>query len=140
MAYWLFQNNPKYYRILDAIRECEQMPWLVTRYQDKIAVGDGVLVWVAGKAAGIYAVAQVSSAPQIREEMVDKDYWIDATRAKDKPYVTIKFLRKLLGQPLRRRELKHDSILKNLLVIRAPNSTNFKVTDQEWQRVYDLKG
>ncbi len=29
-------------------------------------------------------------------------------------------------------------ILKNLLVIRAPNSTNFKVTQEEWQRVHEL--
>jgi len=28
MAYWLFQGNPKYYRILDGIRGFTQMPWL----------------------------------------------------------------------------------------------------------------
>jgi hypothetical protein len=30
--------------------------------------------------------------------------------------------------------LLQDPILKNLLVIRAPNSTNFKVTTEEWKR------
>ena len=58
----------------------------------------------------------------------------------DKPHVKIRFLRKLLGQPLRRLELKRDRILKDLLVIRAPNSTNFKVTPQQWEQVYQLKG
>jgi hypothetical protein len=29
MAYWLFQSNPKYYRILDAIQDLEQMPCLM---------------------------------------------------------------------------------------------------------------
>lgn len=53
MSYWLFQGNPKYYRILEAIRDLEQIPWLVTRYAKDIAVGDGVLVW--GK-AGVYAI------------------------------------------------------------------------------------
>jgi len=43
MAYWLFQGNPKYYRIIDAIRDFEQMPWLVTRYGKEIMPGDGVL-------------------------------------------------------------------------------------------------
>ena len=28
MAYWLFQGNPKYYRVIDGIRDFEQMPWL----------------------------------------------------------------------------------------------------------------
>ena len=30
MAYWLFQGNPKYYRIMDGIRDFEQMLWSVT--------------------------------------------------------------------------------------------------------------
>jgi len=32
MTYWLFQGNPKYYRIIDGIRDFEQMPRLTTRY------------------------------------------------------------------------------------------------------------
>lgn len=140
MAYWLFQNNPKYYRVVDAIRECEEMPWLVTRYREKITVGDGVLVWISGKQAGIYAIAQVIESATVPTEMPDQDYWIDTSRAQGKPHVKIKFLRKLLGQPLRRRELRYEPVLKDLLVIRAPHSTNFKVTPEQWQRVYDLKG
>jgi predicted RNA-binding protein with PUA-like domain len=139
MAYWLFQSNPKYYRILDAIRDLEEMPWLVTRYGKQIAVGDGVLVWMSGEQAGIYAIAEIVSPPQVLTELPDLDYWLDSDRTKDKSFVTIRFLRKLLGQPLRRTELKQDRILANLLVIRAPNSTNFKVTLEEWERVRQLK-
>ena len=140
MAYWLFQNNPKYYRVMDAIRECDEMPWLVTRYREKITVGDGVLVWISGKQAGIYAIAQVIESAIVPTEMPDQDYWIDTSRAQGKPHVKIKFLRRLLGQPLRRRELMQEPVLRDLLVIRAPHSTNFKVTPEQWQRVYDLKG
>lgn len=139
MAYWLFQSNPKYYRILDAIRDLEEMPWLVTRYRKQIAVGDGVLVWMSGEKAGIYAIAEIVSPPQVLTKLPDLDYWLDFDRTKDKSFVTIRFLRKLLGQPLRRTELKQDRILANLLVIRAPNSTNFKVTLEEWERVRQLK-
>jgi hypothetical protein len=35
--------------------------------------------------------------------------------------------------------LKQDPILKNLMVIRVPNGTNYKVTQQEWQRVHELR-
>ncbi|MCT7953531.1 EVE domain-containing protein [Ancylothrix sp. C2] len=48
MAHWLFQGNPKYYRLRDVIRDSEQMPWLVTRYSKGMAVGDAVLSWQAG--------------------------------------------------------------------------------------------
>jgi len=57
MAYWLFQSNPKYYRIMDGIRDFEQMLWSVTRYAKDMVSGDGVLIWVSGEQAGIYAIA-----------------------------------------------------------------------------------
>jgi predicted RNA-binding protein with PUA-like domain len=141
MNYWLFQGNPKYYRFFDAIKELDEMPWLVTRYAKEISVGDGVLVWMSGEQAGIYAVAEISQSPQILTEFSDAEYWIEKNRFReDKPYAKIRFMRKLLGQPLRRFELKQDRVLRNLLVIRVPNSTNFKVTHEEWEQVYQLKG
>lgn len=139
MTYWLFQGNLKYYRVLDAIKDLEEMPWPVTRYGKEMAVGDGVLIWVAGAEAGIYAIAELIDTPKILSELPDASYWIDPNRAEGKQQAKIRFVRKLLGQPLRKLELKQDQILKNLLVMRAPNSTNFKVTEEEWKRVYQLK-
>ena len=141
MNYWLFQANPKHYRLLDAIRDCDAIFWLVTRHTKDIAVGDGVLVWMSGENAGIYAVAEVIEAPHLLTKIPHEDYWLDRDRFReDKPHVKIRFLRKLLGQPLRRLELKRDRILRDLLVIRAPYSTNFRVTPEQWQQVYQLKG
>ena len=141
MNYWLFQANPKYYRLLDAIKDLDEISWLVTRYTNDMEVGDGVLIWMSGKNAGVYAVAEITQPPHLITEIPDPDYWIDPTRFRqDKPHVRIRLIRKLLGQPLRRFELKRDRILRDLLVIRAPNSTNFKVTPQEWEQVYQLKG
>lgn len=141
MQYWLFQGNPKYYRILDAIRSLDSMPWLVTRYADKMQIGDGVLVWIAGPDAGIYAIAEIIETPKILDSIPDLDYWTTPISAKkDKPRAQLRFLRKLLGQPLRKHELRQDRILKDLLVIKAPNSTNFRVTPEQWERIYQLKG
>ncbi len=96
---------------------------------------------MAGPEAGIYAIAEVIKPPQLYPELPDPDYWLVPKNAKlDKPRAELKFIRKLLGQPLRRNELKQDQILRELLVIRAPNSTNFKVTEPQWQRVCALKG
>jgi hypothetical protein len=46
MAYWLFQGKPKYYHIIDAIGDFQQMPWLVARYAKEMSVGDSVLILV----------------------------------------------------------------------------------------------
>ena len=138
MAYWLFQGNPKYYRVLDGIRDFEQMSWLVTRYAKDIAPGDGVLVWVSGKEAGIYAIAEVTEPAQVLGQLPDRKYWTDASCGVGKHQAIIRFTRKLLEHPLLKTNLLQDPVFKNLLVIRAPSATNFKVTPEEWQRVHDL--
>ena len=138
MLYWLFQGNPKYYRVLNAIADFEQMPWLVTRYGKEMNIGEGVLVWVSGKEAGIYATAEIVSLAEKLEDIPDRNYWIDKSRLGIKPQAIIRFTAKFIEKPLLREQLKLDPVLKDLLVIRAPNSTNFKVTPQQWQRVHQV--
>lgn len=139
MAYWLFQSNPKYYRIMDGIRDFEQMSWLVTRYAKDMVSGDGVLIWVSGEQAGIYAIAEILESPKNVDTSPDIGYWIDTSRASNRTYAKIRFTSKLLDKPLLRENLKQDPILQHLMVIRVPNGTNYKVTPQEWQRVHELR-
>lgn len=138
MAYWLFQGNPKYYRVLEAIKELEAIPWLVTRYANNIAPGDGVIIWLSGSQGGIYATAEVVEPAQFLTEIPDKKYWVDSTRALGKQQAIIRFTNKFLESPLLKNQLQEDSVLKNLLVLRAPNSTNFKVSSEEWEQVQKL--
>ncbi len=143
MAYWLFQANPKYHRIFEAIRDLDEMPWLVTRYRQQMQPGDGVLVWVAGEKAGVYAIASIVSEPEILapKDIADLDYWTDPSRIRTtKARTHIQFFRKLLGQPLRKHELRFDRTLRDLEVIHTPSRTNFKITPDQWHRVYQLKG
>ncbi len=62
MSCWLFQGNPQYFRVLEAIRDFEQMYWTITRYAKEIVPDDGVLLWKAGEQAGIYAMATPRSS------------------------------------------------------------------------------
>ena len=138
MAFWLFQGNPQYYRVLDAIKELEQMPWLVTRYAKDIIPGDGVIIWISGKQGGIYATAEVIEPAQFITQIPDKKYWVDSTRTLGKQQAIIRFTHKLTESALLKNRLQEDSVLKNLLVLRAPNSTNFKVSAEEWEQVQKL--
>jgi hypothetical protein len=138
MAYWLFQGNPKYYRVLEAIKELEAIPWLVTRYANNIAPSDGVIIWLSGSQGGIYATAEVVEPAQFLTEIPDKKYWVDSTRALGKQQAIIRFTNKFVESPLLKNQLQEDSVLKNLLVLRAPNSTNFKVSSEEWEQVQKL--
>jgi predicted RNA-binding protein with PUA-like domain len=141
VAYWLFQGNPKYYRIVDAIKDFEQMPWLVTRYAKDMVIGDGVLIWMSGEKSGIYAIAEIVEAPRTWEARPDIGYWIETSKLTPTSLHTkIRFTSKLVDKPLLRSDLLNNPVLKDLTVIRVPNSTNFKVTAEQWQRVFELRG
>jgi EVE domain len=139
VVYWLFQGNPKYYRLLEAIRDFEQMPWLVTRYAKEITAGNGVLIWKAGDKAGIYATAKIIEPPSFLEKQPDLNYWLDKSRLGSKPQAIIQFTHKWLDRPLLREDLKQDPLLKDLSVIRQPNATNYKIAPQQWQRVQECQ-
>jgi hypothetical protein len=67
MQSWLFQANPKYSQILEAIQKLDGIYWLVTRYDKEITPSNRVLIWIAGKQAGIYAIAEVAAKPQFMD-------------------------------------------------------------------------
>jgi hypothetical protein len=139
MAYWLFQGNLKYYRVLDAIKDLSEMYWTLTRYKTEPAAGDGVLLWIAGLDAGIYAIATLVEAPQLLTQEGDLDYWLERkVNIGAIPQVKMRFTHKLLAHPLLKSTLKTDPILQTLPVIRQPNSTNYKITEAHWQRVHEL--
>ena len=73
---WIFQGNPDQFD-LDAYLGTSptQLPWLVTRYAQRIAVGDQVFIWrtqgSAQKDAGIIAEATVVAPAMPRPESAD---------------------------------------------------------------------
>ena len=138
--FWLFQGNPKYYKVTEAIRDFEQVPWTVTRYAKEMQLGEGVLVWISGAKAGIYAIGTIVGLPELIPNPPDIGYWVDQGQLGQKPCARIRFNQKLLDRPLLRSELQQDPVLNDLMVIRQPNSTNFKVTEAQWQRVFELRG
>jgi predicted RNA-binding protein with PUA-like domain len=139
MTYWLFQGNPKYYRILEALRDLETIPWRVTRYGSQMQPGELALIWMAGPEAGLYALGELVNQPTLPQQPIpDRAYWLDTTAIGTKPQVTLRLTHRFLEHPLRRSDLKQDPLLQDLSVIRQPNCTNYKVTPAQWQRIRQL--
>ena len=131
---WLFQANPKYYRILEALQGLDQLAFLTNRYKDTIAVGDVVLLWMSGKHAGIYAQARVAEGVELRgSDGPDASFWAEASATNDvKPRVVLAIERRFLGNPLLKTRIADEPGLKDLMILRQPNGTNFRVTAKEW--------
>jgi hypothetical protein len=139
MNSWLFQANPRYSQILEAIQNLDGIYWLVTRYDKEITPSDLVLIWIAGKQAGIYAIAEVAEAPQFMDEPPDIDIWTMPIRARARFYAPVTFQQKLLDTPLLKSVLLYDRILCEMEVIRCPRNTNFRVSEAQWHRVITLR-
>jgi len=116
---WLFQANLDEYELEDEIKPQRKVRWEVSRYFERLIAGDLVVLWQAGKRAGVYGLAELTS------DAYEKDggSWVDLR------YVG------LCEPPIfRKAGLTSHCVLRHLDVIRMPPAGNpFRVHDDEWK-------
>ena len=141
MVFWIFQADPKRYRLLDALADLDEIVWEVNQHLREIHAGDGVLIWQAGAEAGIYGIGEVATEPA---PMPAHDpYWTEdegERAAQPKPRVKLRVTQRLLDRPLLRSELRQDPSLQSLSILRFAQGTNFPVSEEEWTRLQELLG
>ena len=137
---WIFQANPKFYRILEALQHLNRMQFLTNRYKDRIHVGDIVLLWMSGNHAGIYAQARVVEGVADRKsDGDDAAFWADpSSGATTKPRVVLAIEKRFLGNPLLKTTIAATEGLANLMILRQPNGTNFPVDADAWELLRPL--
>ncbi len=135
---WIFQANPNRYDILNALADNEidqEKHWLVNQHRNEISNGDIGLIWLSGREGGIYAVAEITSNPEmlVASEKEEK-YWIDSEdKNKERLRVKMELKINLLNNPITKEELKRIPELENLSIFRQSQGTNFRVTENEWR-------
>jgi hypothetical protein len=140
---WIFQANPERYDILNALADPEVLQrytWQVNQHKERIKKGDMGLVWMSGKEAGIYGVADIVSNPEISGETAAEEvYWID-DKDKGKKILRVTLTNRILliNSPIYRHELKADERLDHLSILKMPQGTNFPVAPDEWRVIKDL--
>ena len=137
---WIFQANPKFYRILEALQTLDHMQFLTNRYKDRIQIGDIVLLWMSGKYAGIYAQARVIEAVEQRMSTAEEAaYWADPKNGEtQKPRVVLTIEKRFLGNPLLKSTIAKKEGLGSLMILRQPNGTNFRVDADQWKLIRPL--
>jgi hypothetical protein len=137
---WIFQVNPKFYRILEALQHLDRMQFLTNRYKDRIHVGNIVLLWMSGNHAGIYAQARVVEGVADRKsDGDDAAFWADpSSGATTKPRVVLAIEKRFLGNPLLKTTIAARKRLANLMILRQPNGTNFPVYADAWELLRPL--
>ena len=136
---WLFQSNPLLYDLRGALRSLTDQVWSVSRYAKRIAAGDRVYLWEAGRWGGIAAVAEISETPRVRPEPQEQIPFARASHlfARDRLRAGLKILRVIEPLVARSAVLERPE-LRELGVLRCPRGTNFPLTWDQWHVVNSM--
>lgn len=123
MKAFIFQSVPDRLDLRDELGKDRRFTWYATRYQNLMAVGDLVFFWMGGdlKIRGIYGWGTLSSKPYI------KSAW-------DSHGVDV-LCKHRFRRPILATDLEDDPVLDAMLIRRAPQGTNFLLSDDEVTRL-----
>ncbi|MBM7702914.1 AAA family ATPase [Metabacillus iocasae] len=129
---WIFQGNPKYYDVINAVKNLDSITWAVNQYPKQIKAGDKAYIWLSGSGGGIIAVGTVQGDPKMTEPHLEDPY----NRSEElnrEPYlaVDIKIEEKLVDSIVERTTLLADERTKKMGILTYPGATNFPVTKEE---------
>ena len=141
---WIFQGNPKTFDLDDYLaRYPELIYWIVPRYRAEVAVGDRAFIWRSGTESGVVASGTVVEAPVngtevLHPEALGDDLWFADKPDVEGPKVGIALdsVRLSLAEGmLPRNVVKADSQLGKGTIIKMPNGTVFRLSDEECRRM-----
>lgn len=144
MSTWIFQGNPDKFRIDEYLRDFNEIFWAVKQehFKDQIEQGDTVYIWRAGGKSklpsGIVAKGIVLSKPELRHVPQDmQEYWIENNNNNESLQVIIRILNIADKEKkvIKRSSLIKDPILKNMLIIKFANNTNYLVSTNHSERL-----
>ena len=128
---WLFQGNPKYYRIRPALHHfmatSKPTTWLVKAHKNEVSAGDEVFFWEAGPKAGLVGWGEVQTEPA-RIPLEEEESKFVVLKAKfDGPQLRVRI--KVEGECyLSRSELRGIEALRTWTPVRrGVEGTNFRI-------------
>jgi len=126
MNYWIFQTTPERYDLRKELKEGKEVIWHVTRYRSRMDSGDLVFFWLAGpeEMRGIYGWGKLLSRPYRKPQQ--------------KLYAVNIKVEGTLRHHLTVKRIREHPALETLVILRAPQGTNFALTSKEGQVLEEL--
>ena len=123
---FIFQSVPKRFDLREKLMAGKPDTWEAIRYRDQMRPDDIVFFWMGGNSRrrGLYGWGRITSLPYFKKG------W-------DKPGVDVIYEVKF-REPILVERFRDDKILSQLLIIRAPQGTNFLLSEEQAHRLIDL--
>jgi hypothetical protein len=118
-----------------AVRNNLLHDWTIAAHKDKIKKGDKAIIWLTGKKAGCYALAQITSDPS-ETNVPSSDSHLWKTERKNSLKVGIKVTNNLLDRPVLWHTIKETEGLTDLKV--GIQGTNFSATRKQYNILLKL--
>lgn len=135
--YWIFQGNPNIYNVVAALNDNMLTTWNVKAHEDKIKIGDKLILWVTGKDQGCYALGEIVS--DVFDGLVEEDqvkYYAQQNKNAFSKQVKIKITKNLSNNPIKREVIQNINELKEMKV--GNQGTNFSATEEEYETMLSL--
>ena len=126
MNAFIFQCIPERFDLRKEIEVGKNETWYATRYRNEMKPGDLVLFWMGGDEhfRGLYGWGELTSAPYL------KSGW-------DSHGVDVRYRGKF-DRPILAKSIKDDDSLRDLLIFRAPQASNFLLDQAQTKRLLRL--
>ena len=150
MAYWIFQGKREDFDIDRYLRNCNYIYWAVKRekHQREMSIGDKVFIWRSKGTSkdpyGVVAFGTIIEVPIKKEsvkhpEFLHNDYWRIPEESLIKVGVQIEEYRLNLKNGLVDSSLlRSDKELARMQLLTARQGTNFKLSEEQFERIYQL--
>lgn len=144
---WIFQGNPDTFDIDGYLSAFSKITWTIRQkhYASEIQVGDRVFLWRSKgskkRPYGIVAVGEILTTPVMMPDHPEAFlFWKKKVDNKVNLKVWIKVTNCMIseGGLLRKDTISSDPLLSNLLILRLKQNTNYKINDDEGQRLFNL--
>lgn len=135
--YWVFQGNPNIYDIVSSLNDKKLSTWSVKAHQDKMQIGDKIILWVTGKDQGCYALAEVTSEVyEGKDEEEEMKYYKEISENEISKRVKIKVTHNLAHNPITKEQIDNVPELADLKV--GNQGTNFSATEEQYETILDI--
>ena len=133
--YWLFQSNPKVFRLKEALAAEALQSFAVKAHKKAIKGGDKVILWQAGKNAGCYALATARNKPEKMDiPAAEQTFFLE--EPKNEQRVTLKIDYNLWNCPITKEILPNSKHFKAFYA--GLPGTNFKATKAQYEELIGL--
>lgn len=133
--YWLFQNNPKKFKLREALQQEALKTFIVKTHQSKIKKGDKVIIWQRGEDAGCYALATVMSG--VEEDQVEAQeipFYNEAPKESKRVHLEIDY--NLWSKPITKDFLPLSESFDRFYG--GLSGTNYKATEEQFREIINL--